>query len=268
MPLRSINAARYVTPLREGGSLPAVIEGDDDGLYVLKFRGAGQGAEGAGRRAGRGRDRARARPADSGTGLRRARPGTGAHRAGSGDPGADPRQRRAQPRARLPARLDHLRPGRRARRCRAGLGRRLVRRLRQQRRPQRPQSQPAGLAPQALADRPRRGALLPPRLGRLARACRQCLPDDPRTRAAAAGATTSPAPTRGWRPKLHAEASRRSWRSVPDAWLAGADTPRRSGRASRRLRRTFHAAAGAAPALRRGGDPCTRLTRRATTTTR
>ena len=34
---------RYVTPLREGGSLPAVVEGDDEGLYVLKFRGAGQG---------------------------------------------------------------------------------------------------------------------------------------------------------------------------------------------------------------------------------
>lgn len=36
-------ATRYVTPLREGGSLPAVVEGDDQGLYVLKFRGAGQG---------------------------------------------------------------------------------------------------------------------------------------------------------------------------------------------------------------------------------
>jgi hypothetical protein len=36
---------RYVTPLREGGSLPAIIEADDDGLYVLKFRGAGQGAK-------------------------------------------------------------------------------------------------------------------------------------------------------------------------------------------------------------------------------
>jgi hypothetical protein len=34
---------RYVTPLREGGSLPAIVEADDDGLYVLKFRGAGQG---------------------------------------------------------------------------------------------------------------------------------------------------------------------------------------------------------------------------------
>jgi hypothetical protein len=43
--LRCVNASRYVTPLREGGSLPAIIEADDDGLYVLKFRGAGQGAK-------------------------------------------------------------------------------------------------------------------------------------------------------------------------------------------------------------------------------
>jgi hypothetical protein len=41
--LRRIEATRYVTPLREGGSLPALVEADDDGLYVLKFRGAGQG---------------------------------------------------------------------------------------------------------------------------------------------------------------------------------------------------------------------------------
>jgi len=43
MSLRTITAVRYVTPLREGGSLPAIVEGDDAGLYVLKFRGAGQG---------------------------------------------------------------------------------------------------------------------------------------------------------------------------------------------------------------------------------
>jgi HipA-like protein len=43
MGLRTVNATRYVTPLREGGSLPAIIEADDDGMYVLKFRGAGQG---------------------------------------------------------------------------------------------------------------------------------------------------------------------------------------------------------------------------------
>ena len=41
--LRTVRATRYVTPLREGGSLPAIIEADDEGLYVLKFRGAGQG---------------------------------------------------------------------------------------------------------------------------------------------------------------------------------------------------------------------------------
>jgi hypothetical protein len=41
--LRTINVIRYVTPLREGGSLPAIVEGDDQFLYVLKFRGAGQG---------------------------------------------------------------------------------------------------------------------------------------------------------------------------------------------------------------------------------
>jgi hypothetical protein len=41
--LRSVRVTRYVTPLREGGSLPAIVEADDDGMYVLKFRGAGQG---------------------------------------------------------------------------------------------------------------------------------------------------------------------------------------------------------------------------------
>ena len=41
--LRSVAAVRYVTPLREGGSLPGLVEADDDGLYVVKFRGAGQG---------------------------------------------------------------------------------------------------------------------------------------------------------------------------------------------------------------------------------
>lgn len=43
MNVRTVKATRYVTPLREGGSLPAIVEADDDGLYVLKFRGAGQG---------------------------------------------------------------------------------------------------------------------------------------------------------------------------------------------------------------------------------
>ncbi len=41
--MRHIAATRYVAPLREGGSLPGLVEADDDGLYVVKFRGAGQG---------------------------------------------------------------------------------------------------------------------------------------------------------------------------------------------------------------------------------
>src|SRR4051812_49886175 len=41
--VRMVRATRYVTPLREGGSLPGIVEADDDGLYVVKFRGAGQG---------------------------------------------------------------------------------------------------------------------------------------------------------------------------------------------------------------------------------
>ena len=43
--LRHINVSRYVTPLREGGSMPAIAEGDDGFLYALKFKGAGQGVK-------------------------------------------------------------------------------------------------------------------------------------------------------------------------------------------------------------------------------
>lgn len=43
--LRTVTVTRYVTPLREGGSLPAIVEADDGFLYVLKFRGAGQGTK-------------------------------------------------------------------------------------------------------------------------------------------------------------------------------------------------------------------------------
>ena len=45
MTLRTVHATRYVTPLHEGGSLPAIVEADDDGMYVLKFRGAGHGSK-------------------------------------------------------------------------------------------------------------------------------------------------------------------------------------------------------------------------------
>ena len=87
MHLERIAATRYVTPLREGGSLPALVEADDDGLYVLKFRGAGQGRKAlvaevvAGELArALGLARARAR-------ARRARPRARPRRAGPRDPG-------------------------------------------------------------------------------------------------------------------------------------------------------------------------------------
>jgi hypothetical protein len=41
--MRTVRAIRYLTPLREGGSVPAIVEADDDGTYVAKFRGAAQG---------------------------------------------------------------------------------------------------------------------------------------------------------------------------------------------------------------------------------
>jgi len=43
--MRTVLATRYVTPLREGGSLPAIVEADDSGLYVVKFRAAGHGVK-------------------------------------------------------------------------------------------------------------------------------------------------------------------------------------------------------------------------------
>ena len=45
MTLRTVNATRYITPLREGGSLPALAEADDDFKYVVKFRGSGHGTK-------------------------------------------------------------------------------------------------------------------------------------------------------------------------------------------------------------------------------
>src|ERR1700742_4134329 len=41
--MRTVRATRYLTPLREGGSVPAIVEADDSGTYVVKFRGAAQG---------------------------------------------------------------------------------------------------------------------------------------------------------------------------------------------------------------------------------
>ena len=114
--IRTVAATRYVTPLREGGSMPGLVEADDDGLYVLKFRGAGQGPKAlvaeivAGELA-----RAVGLPVpeivfvEVDPQLGRAEP----------DPEIQElivASRRPQRRARLPARLAHLHAGRRARR--------------------------------------------------------------------------------------------------------------------------------------------------------
>src|SRR4029078_11842724 len=144
--LRTVTATEYVTPLREGGWLPAIVGADDDGTYVVKWRGAGQGgrgvavegvsaAVGAGRGAPRGggdlrRDRAQRGAAGAGDRARAARRADGAHGARSGDPGAAAEERRAERRARLPAGIDRFRSSRRprvARKGAAGLGHRLVR---------------------------------------------------------------------------------------------------------------------------------------------
>ncbi|MBP7642291.1 MAG: aminotransferase class I and II, partial [Saprospiraceae bacterium] len=45
MQIRSVNITRYIAPLREGGSLPAITEADDGAKYVIKFKGAGQGSK-------------------------------------------------------------------------------------------------------------------------------------------------------------------------------------------------------------------------------
>ena len=166
MPLRTLCATRYVTPLREGGSLPAIVEAEDDGLYVLKFRGAGQGPKAlvaellAGeiaRAAGLAvpeivlleldADLARSEPDPEIQDLIRASAGVnlGARLScparSTFDPVAD------RPDAALAS------------------AHRLVRRVGQQRRPHGAQHEHADVAPAAVADRPRRGAVLPPRDG-------------------------------------------------------------------------------------------------------
>ena len=160
--VRTVRATRYATPLREGGSLPGVVEADDDGMYVVKFRGAGQGvkalvAEIIVRRTGRavGLNVPEIVLVDVDPVLGRAEPdpeiqelieASAGLNVGSGLPA-----QRAGVRQ-LVRRL--TRPGR---------ARRLARRADAQHRPHAAQPEPAGLARAAVADRPRRGAVPAPR---------------------------------------------------------------------------------------------------------
>ena len=248
-------ATRYVTPLREGGSLP----GDRGGRRrravrpQVPRRGAGhQGAGGGdrGRRAG-----ARARPA----GARDRADRASIPRSARAEP--DPeiqdlitRERRASTSGSTscPARCRTRRP----RRCQptpelAADGR-VARRAGHERRPHAAQPEPARVARAAVADRPRRGALLPPRAtadprGATRRAVRRHRASTCCCRCAA----RSPRPTRGSRrstSRVRAIVGDRGAR--PDGWLdADADA---------RVRRLPDAAARGAARVRRGGGACPR----------
>ena len=166
-PLPRVAAVRYVTPLREGGSVPALVEADDGKLYVVKMRGAGQGARVliAELIAGRlGQALGLRVPAlalvDVDAALARSEPDTEIQdilRASAGaEPGPGPPRRRAD-----------LRPGRApAARRRRRVARGAARHVHHQRRPHRAQPESAVVARRAGADRSRRRALLAARLGR------------------------------------------------------------------------------------------------------
>ena len=168
--MRTVVATRYVTPLREGGSLPAIVEADDEGMYVLKFRGAGQGPKALIAELVAGEiaralglpvpeivlveldaELARTEPDPEIQDLIRA--SAGLNLALDYLPGAitfDPVVE--QPDAALASRD------------------RLVRRVRHQRRPHGAQHEHADVAPPPVADRSWRGAVLPSLVGRLPRA--------------------------------------------------------------------------------------------------
>ena len=167
----TVGVTRYVTPLREGGSLPGLVEADDLGTYVCKFRGAGQGVRvlvaevvvgGLAERLGLRTPRmvaldldpeiARYEADEEVQDLLNASPGLN---LGDGLPARRVRVRRGDARG--------LRPG-------AGP---LARRVHGQRRPDLAQPQPAALARRPVGHRPRGVPLLPPRLARWRRRSRR-----------------------------------------------------------------------------------------------
>ena len=159
--LEQITATRYVTPLKEGGSLPGVVEADDCGTYVLKFRGAGQGVK--------------VLVAEVLVGELARRLGLRVPRLAVVDLQAPIARYEADEEVQdlLNASLG-LNPGHRlpagvlrVRRVAATLGRGvrgdpLARRPHRERRPDLEQPQPAGVARRAVVHRPRGRALLPP----------------------------------------------------------------------------------------------------------
>ena len=205
--------------------MPGLVEADDDGLYVLKFRGAGQGPKALAAEMVAGElARALGLPVPELV-LVELDPALGAAEPDPEIQELIARQRRDQPRHGLPSRRVAVHAAAPAG-ARAGRRRRVVRRVRAQRGPHAAQPEPAALAPRAVADRPRRGAVRAPRAAAIRVA--------PRGRSASRRSATtcccrSPArsrrPTRAWR---------RGW--TRDARGDRRRGPRRVG-GRRRLRR-------------------------------
>lgn len=164
--LTEVAVTRYITPLREGGSLPGLVEADDLGTYVMKFTGAGQGRKTLVAEVVCGELAHAARPARARSGDGRPRPGAGARRTGPGSAGAAQVEWRTEPRDGLPLRCDRLRLPRLRSESRGGRADRLVRRAGQQRRPLLAQPQSADVARRPVAHRPRRHHDLAPPLAR------------------------------------------------------------------------------------------------------
>ena len=162
--LSTVTATRYVTPLREGGSLPAIVEADDFGTYVLKFRGAGQGRKALVAELVAGEIARHLDLLVPEVVLAHLAPELGRSEP---DPEIQDLLKMSagiEPGPRLPARLSRLRPARGAARLRPRLAHRLVRRPGDQRGPHPAQHEPPCLAQPSLAHRPWGFAVLPSQL--------------------------------------------------------------------------------------------------------
>ena len=238
--------------------MPGLVEADDDGLYVVKFRGAGPGPEGADRRGRRRRDRPRLRPARAGDRDRRGRPAAGRRRARPGDPGAG---RSAS--GGTNAALDFL-PGALPFSPAAPVGVTpelaaevvWLDALCAERRPHAAQPQHVDLARRPVADRPRRRALPPPRAGVARGRGGGEVPADRATTCCCRSRARSPEAGERLTPRLDPATVERIAAEVPDDWLGGdADAAARRARSTRPTSRSACATARSPPRPRRRAVP-------------
>ena len=231
--LRRVTATRYVTPLREGGSLPGLVEADDLGTYVAKFTGAGQGPKALVAEVVAGEIAAAPRAAGARARRPRRRPRHRPRGARLGGPGAARPQRRAQPRHGLPPRRPRVRPRRAPGRRARGVAGAVVRRVRRERRPLLAQPQPAALAPRDVADRPRRLPVLPPLLGPGSRRSSPAPTTSPTT-SSPPPRRPAPRPTPSWRGRVDEAMLTDAAARIPDEWLDDVGDPRGLRRAPAR----------------------------------